>query len=73
MPLRRPNRACTGLPLFIDMELSNQRLEEFKALYKAFYGEELSHDEALERSLALLQLVGPSNRRNENENLYGTD
>jgi hypothetical protein len=54
------------------MEISPQKLEEFIALYRAEYGEELTREQALEQALSVVQLVKLAAGRNEDEN-YGAD
>ena len=56
-----------------DMELSDERLDEFADLFLVEFGGKLSRQEAMERGQALLQLVSLAHRGHENENTYGSN
>lgn len=55
------------------MKLSKKALDEFKAIYKAEYGVELSDSEALDKGIRLLRLFKAVYRpiTNTTQNNYG--
>ncbi len=55
------------------MKLSKKALDEFKAIYKAEYGVELSDGEALDRGIRLLRLFKAVYKpiKNTTQNNYG--
>lgn len=57
--------------LCISMQLADQHLDEFIALYQNRYGETLDRDKALEKGLHLCRLVELVSLDSKNENAYG--
>lgn len=57
----------------MSMKLSKKALDEFKAIYKAEYGVELSNAEALDKGIRLLRLFKEVYRpiKNTTQNNYG--
>ena len=57
----------------MSMKLSKKALDEFKAIYKAEYGVELSNAEALAKGIRLLRLFKEVYRpiKNTTQNNYG--
>lgn len=55
------------------MKLSKKALDEFKAIYKAEYGVELSNAEALDKGIRLLRLFKAVYKpvKNTTQNNYG--
>lgn len=52
------------------MKITDEKIEEFRKIYKEEYGEEISREEAYERAVKLLQLMKIAYRPFRNKEEY---